>query len=262
MPDDGVSYPPAAAAFFLAEAQHLGAKLFPVRALSAANGEVQIANGMCLSADRIVLAVGTECDLLPALPVKKRKGHLVLTDRYPDFIHHQLVELGYLKSAHKVAVDSVAFNIQPRISGQLVIGSSRQYGSEDPAVEPVMLKQMMDRAKEYMPKFAESIHPTRMGGLPSSDCQTNCRLSALPSESRTIPHYGLPSASKAWELQALSARPSFLWTESWPRNRRSTPLHIFRREWPGGTNAKHKNLNSLRRIDELVRCIARNDNPI
>ena len=155
VPDDGVSYPPAAAAFFLAEAQHLGAKLFPVRALSAANGEVRIANGMCLSADRIVLAVGTECDLLPALPVKKRKGHLVLTDRYPDFIHHQLVELGYLKSAHKIAMDSVAFNIQPRISGQLVIGSSRQYGSEDPAVEPVMLKQMMDRAKEYMPKLAD-----------------------------------------------------------------------------------------------------------
>jgi len=153
VPEDGVSYPPAAAAFFLTEAQHLGAKLFPLRVLSAANGEVQVANGMCLSADRIVLAVGTECDLLPALPVKKRKGHLVITDRYPDFIHHQLVELGYLKSAHKVAADSVAFNIQPRVSGQLVVGSSRQYGSDDPAVEPAVLKQMMDRAKAYMPKL-------------------------------------------------------------------------------------------------------------
>ena len=154
VPDDGVSYPPAAAAFFLAEAQRFGAKLFPARALSASNGEVKLENGICVSADRIVLAVGTECDLLPKLPVKKRKGHLVLADSYPGFIQHQLVELGYLKSAHKVAADSVAFNIQPRQSGQLVIGSSRQYGSEDPAVEPPILKQMMDRAIAYMPKLA------------------------------------------------------------------------------------------------------------
>jgi glycine/D-amino acid oxidase-like deaminating enzyme len=155
VPDDGVSYPPAAAAFFLAEAQRLGTKVFPARALSAANGQVRLADGTSLVADRVVLAVGTECDLLPALPLKKRKGHLVITDSYPGFIRHQLVELGYLKSAHKVAADSVAFNIQPRVSGQLVVGSSRQYGSEDPAVEPAILKQMMDRAKEYMPKLAD-----------------------------------------------------------------------------------------------------------
>jgi glycine/D-amino acid oxidase-like deaminating enzyme len=154
VPDDGVSHPPAAAAFFLTEAQRVGARLFPVSALSASNGEVRLANGVSLSADRIVLAVGTECGLLPALPMKKRKGHLVITESHPGFIHHQLVELGYLKSAHKVAADSVAFNIQPRQSGQLVIGSSRQYGSEDPAVEPAILKEMIDRAKAYMPKLA------------------------------------------------------------------------------------------------------------
>ena len=32
--------------------------------------------------------------------VKKRKGHLAITDRSPGFVRHQLVELGYLKSAH------------------------------------------------------------------------------------------------------------------------------------------------------------------
>jgi D-hydroxyproline dehydrogenase subunit beta len=116
---------------------------------------VRLEDGTCLGADRILLAVGTECDLLPALPVKKRKGHLAITDSYPGFIHHQLVELGYLKSAHKVAADSVAFNIQPRLSGQLVIGSSRQYGSDDPAVEPAILKEMMDRARAYMPKLVD-----------------------------------------------------------------------------------------------------------
>ncbi len=35
--------------------------------------------------------------LLRDSKIKKRKGHLVITDRYPGFLRHQLVELGYLK---------------------------------------------------------------------------------------------------------------------------------------------------------------------
>jgi D-hydroxyproline dehydrogenase subunit beta len=151
VPDDGVVYPPAAAAFYLSEAKRLGAEVFYARALSASQKQVRLSDGIDLTADRIVLAVGTECDLLPALPIQKRKGHLVITDRYPDFLHHQLVELGYLKSAHKVTDDSVAFNIQPRQTGQLLLGSSRQYGNEQPEAEAEMLRRMIDRAKQYMP---------------------------------------------------------------------------------------------------------------
>jgi glycine/D-amino acid oxidase-like deaminating enzyme len=62
-----------------------------------------------------------------------------------------LIELGYLKSAHAVNADSVAFNIQPRQTGQVLIGSSRQYGVEDAAIESHMLTAMLRRAIEYMP---------------------------------------------------------------------------------------------------------------
>jgi D-hydroxyproline dehydrogenase subunit beta len=151
VPGDSVVYPPAAAGFYLAEARRLGAEVFLARALSASQGQVLLSTGESLFAERIVLAVGTECDLLPALPIQKRKGHLVITDRYPAFLHHQLVELGYLKSAHKVMEDSVAFNIQPRQTGQLLLGSSRQYGNEGPEAEPEILRRMIDRAVEYMP---------------------------------------------------------------------------------------------------------------
>lgn len=151
VPGDGVVYPPAAAGFYLAEARNLGAEVFLSRAVSASQGEVVLSNGTRLVAERIVLAVGAECELLPSLPIQKRKGHLVITDRYPGFLRHQLVELGYLKSAHKVTEDSVAFNIQPRQTGQLLLGSSRQYGSEDREVDADVLRQMIERAKEYMP---------------------------------------------------------------------------------------------------------------
>jgi glycine/D-amino acid oxidase-like deaminating enzyme len=154
VPGDSVVYPPAAAGYYLAEARRLGAEVFLARAISASHGQVLLSDGVTLEGEHIVLAVGTDCDLLPALPIQKRKGHLAVTDRYPDFLHHQLVELGYLKSAHKVMDDSVAFNIQPRQSGQLLLGSSRQYSDEGPEVEVEILKRMLDRAREYMPGLA------------------------------------------------------------------------------------------------------------
>jgi glycine/D-amino acid oxidase-like deaminating enzyme len=121
--------------------------MFLARAVSATHGEVALSDGVVLSAERIVLATGTECELLPALQIQKRKGHLIITDRYPGFVRHQLVELGYLKSAHKSAEDSVAFNLQPRQTGQMLIGS--------PDIEPAILRRMMDRALEYMPGLGQ-----------------------------------------------------------------------------------------------------------
>jgi glycine/D-amino acid oxidase-like deaminating enzyme len=156
VPDDGVIYPPAAAGWLLEQARTLGAVMMQgSAAVSASKGEVRLADGTMLHSACIVLAIGADCTLLPTLPIKKRKGHLLITDRYPNFLHHQLVELGYLKSAHKLEGDSVAFNIQPRRTGQLLIGSSRQYGNEDPGINAPLLRQMLERAQSYMPELAQ-----------------------------------------------------------------------------------------------------------
>jgi glycine/D-amino acid oxidase-like deaminating enzyme len=64
------------------------------------------------------------------------------------------VELGYLKSAHSISSDSVAFNVQPRRTGQILIGSSRQYGAEHQEVDNEILARMLQRAYEYMPGLA------------------------------------------------------------------------------------------------------------
>lgn len=156
VPDDAVIYPPTAAAYFLQEAVRGGAVLLRGNeAVAAGKGIVQLSDGTSLAAKHIIVATGTNTSLVPGLPVQKRKGHLLITDRYPGLLTHQLVELGYLKSAHKVSADSVAFNVQPRKTGQLLIGSSRQYGSEDPSSEPVMLERMLQRAFDYMPMLAK-----------------------------------------------------------------------------------------------------------
>ena len=65
-----------------------------------------------------------------------------------------MLELGYLKSAHGLDEDSVAFNVQPRRTGQLLVGSSRQFDVADPRVDRPILERMIDRACDYMPGLA------------------------------------------------------------------------------------------------------------
>jgi glycine/D-amino acid oxidase-like deaminating enzyme len=159
VPQDAVLYPPVAAEWLLQQAEQRGATRMRGDAIAAGHGEVHLADGRIVRAPAIVLATGADSALLPAgCVVRKRKGHLLITDRYPDLVRHQIVELGYLKSAHasggEIAQESVACNIQPRATGQLLIGSSRQFGDEEEAVRPALLARMLARAVEYLPALS------------------------------------------------------------------------------------------------------------
>lgn len=153
VPEDAVLYPPCAAQFLIERAQSKGAKVrIGVSVAQIGEERVRLSDGSELTAKIIVNAGGADAvRLTPGIEIVKRKGHLVITDRYPGFLRHQLVELGYLKSAHAVSSDSVAFNVQPRRTGQILIGSSRQYGAEDGEVEHGILARMLERAQAYMP---------------------------------------------------------------------------------------------------------------
>ena len=153
VPGDSVIYPPCAAKYLVDQAVSRKAKLFLGVAVGCVTADgVRLRDGTSISAGVIVNATGSWSPVLtPGLAVKKRKGHLVITDRYPNFLRHQLVELGYLQSAHTLTAESVAFNIQPRKTGQLLIGSSRQFEVEDSSVDPSILMRMIDRAIEYVP---------------------------------------------------------------------------------------------------------------
>jgi glycine/D-amino acid oxidase-like deaminating enzyme len=156
--DDAVLYPPCATRFLLEQAAKHGAQTRTGTTVATLlpEGGVQLADGSRISAHRSVNATGPSSPALTnGLPVRKRKGHLVITDRYPAFVHHQIVELGYLKSAHGSSNDSVAFNIQPRKTGQVLIGSSRQFDADSTAVDQHILDRMLNRAFEYMPRLGK-----------------------------------------------------------------------------------------------------------
>ncbi|MBL8178808.1 MAG: FAD-binding oxidoreductase [Bryobacterales bacterium] len=163
--DDSVIYAPCAASWFLQ-----GASVRRARAVSVAAEGVRLDDGSMLACGAVVCAAGAKtAELFPQLDVRPRKGHLAITDRYPGFARHQLVELGYLKSAHGHTTESVAFNVQPRRTGQVLIGSSRQYGVDSTSIDRPLLRRMLQRAIEYMPRLATlSILRTWTGFRPST----------------------------------------------------------------------------------------------
>lgn len=119
-------------------------------------GRVRLRDGGSKSAAAVVLAAGVHAPrLCPELPIRPKKGHLVITDRYPGLVRHQLIELGYVASAHASEGASVAFNVQPRPTGQLLIGSSRQFDVTDAAVDRTIVARMLQRAFEYLPGIGE-----------------------------------------------------------------------------------------------------------
>lgn len=104
------------------------------------------------------------------LRVRPKKGHLAITSRAPGFLRHQLIELGYLKSAHGSLGSSVAFNVQPRATGQVLVGSSRQIDNDDPMVEMGIVSRMIARASDFLPRIVDlQVIRTWVGFRPSTN---------------------------------------------------------------------------------------------
>ena len=156
VPGDRVVYPPLAARWLLERAVEMGAEArLGERIEALGDRSVRTTEGE-IEADAVINAAGAGAGRLTAgLPVEPRKGHLVITERYDAFCRHQLVELGYLKSAHTMAVESVAFNVQPRRTGQVLIGSSRELVGWDERINHQVLTAMLARAGEFLPRLGE-----------------------------------------------------------------------------------------------------------
>lgn len=158
VPDDAVLYPPATARALLERAMQGGARLHSEHRVAQLDGNgVVLADGTRVPAGEVVVAAGVASPtLIPGLPVVPRKGHLVITDQCPPLAHHQIVELGYLHSAHSFGGASVAFNVQPRRTGQLLIGSSRELVGFDGGIHRALVHRMLQRAMSFLPALGQA----------------------------------------------------------------------------------------------------------
>ena len=172
VPGDSVVYPPGATLELLRRAQASGASLREgARVVSLGARTVHLSDGETLHADVVVNAGGARAaQLVPDLPIVPRKGHLAITDRASLVCRHQLVELGYLASAHSMTTESVAFNLQPRKTGQVLIGSSRELVGWNAAINRALLARMLARSVEFVPALANvSVIRCWTGFRPATD---------------------------------------------------------------------------------------------
>lgn len=154
IPDDAAVHPASVARFLFEQSK---AELISRRAVSLDSGIVRFDDSSTISGHSILNGTGTAAaELTPGLPIRARKGQILVVDPGPDFARHQVVELGYVKSTHAEERDSIAFNVRQNRDGELLIGASRQYGTEDPRVEPAVIDQLLARASEYMPALAHA----------------------------------------------------------------------------------------------------------
>ena len=167
---DAVLYPPGATLALLDDARAHGAIVRERSTVDEISAHAVRAGDVTMDADVIVNAAGARAaELTPGLPIVPRKGQLAITDRAPGFVRHQLVELGYLASAHQMTSESVAFNVQPRVTGQVLVGSSRELIGWDPGTNRGLLRRMLDRAVSFMPALARlSVLRTWTGFRPAT----------------------------------------------------------------------------------------------
>lgn len=151
-PSDGVVFAPVVARLLVDECRAIGGTFIQDRAVSMGHGAVTLSRGETLKAKHLINATGVDAGKLTSgLPIRPRKGHVAITEPYAGLAKHDLMELGYLKSAHSASADSVAFNLQPRASGQLLIGSSRQFDANDLEIDDGILSRMFERAEWFVP---------------------------------------------------------------------------------------------------------------
>ena len=153
---DEVVFGPEMATRLAADVRAAGGRVEEMRPVTALHDDgLQLADGTRVSAGLVLLAAGCDSARLwpgeSALPVRPRKGQLAITDRYPGYLRHALVELGYIAAAHGDADESVAFNVQPRASGQVLLGSSRSFSDTSPGVDARLMSRMVRRAQRFLP---------------------------------------------------------------------------------------------------------------
>ena len=151
VPEEAVVYPPRMAHWLVGQCTRSGAELYQGRrVVRVLPSGVELDDGSKLHGPTL-LATGLSTPVLvPQLRMHARRGHLVVTDRYPGRVRHQVLEMGYADSAHGDDQVSVAFNVQPRPTGQLLIGSSREQDS-GPEINLPVLRRMLERTFRFMP---------------------------------------------------------------------------------------------------------------
>ncbi len=166
-PDDAQVEPRLATVALLEAARRLGATL---------ETEVE-AQGLACSPDGRVQALRTSRGAIPTgavviaagawssevgrrfgveIPIRARKGHLIVGEKSPGFIRRKLVETGYGDTVESSDAGlQVAMVAEIAKSGTVLIGSSRQITGYDTRVDPFVIQAIARRAARFLPALRQ-----------------------------------------------------------------------------------------------------------
>ena len=183
-PTDSTLNPLAYVAALLAKSRHRGAQVrshSPVAEIRVEQGRaagVGLADGTALAADAVVVAAGvwTPAVLAPLgvrLPIRPRRGHLVVSTKGPRYGDVKVMEFGYLMAKFgrervvppDVERFGVALVYEPTRAGNFVLGSSREFAGMDTEPDPAVLHAIVKRALRFYPGMARATVLRGFAGL-------------------------------------------------------------------------------------------------
>jgi glycine/D-amino acid oxidase-like deaminating enzyme len=91
------------------------------------------------------------------LPIKPRKGHILVTAKHPGFIKHPLLEGGYVSTVQSAADDlQIALVAEMTATGTILLGSSRQFVGDDRTVSLNVVQAIASRASRFLPRLGNT----------------------------------------------------------------------------------------------------------
>ena len=159
----------------LAASREMGAHLLPrtpveeVLVGSSRVRGVRLATGEELTADAVVVAAGVWSPSLVAdlgihLPIRPRKGTLLVSARGRLFGHVKVMEFGYLMTKfgkeRQASPEENAYGIalvyEPTASGNFLLGSSREFVGYDTTPDAHVVRLIARRAMRFYPEMREA----------------------------------------------------------------------------------------------------------
>nr|XP_043620808.1 D-amino acid dehydrogenase isoform X2 [Erigeron canadensis] len=144
--------------------------------LRSGNGKVEVvqtSKNLLYSKKAIIISTGCwtgslmqdlirDLDIEFDMPVKPRKGHLLVIENFNSLkLNHGLMEVGYVGHQHftfkpsDVDADTLSVSMTATMdtSGNLVLGSSRQFVGFSTEINEHIINQILERAKEFFPSL-------------------------------------------------------------------------------------------------------------
>lgn len=167
-PEDANLDPRKATLALLSAAQRAGLTLHPYSPVTAirrpSRGDGGVITVICpsieISTETVVCAAGVWSGQVAHmvgvdLPVKPRKGHVLVTARCPYPVRHALLEGAYSTTVQSGTEDlQVALVAEMTLDGNLLLGSSRQFSGFDRAVSLDVLRAIAARAVRFLPALS------------------------------------------------------------------------------------------------------------